>query len=55
MTWQFLAHYSISPIYINPCPSPWSHPETLIHILLVRISCSRENRERGEERDLRRS
>jgi hypothetical protein len=46
MTWQFLALYSISLIYTSPCPPPWSHPKTLIHILLFRISCSRENRER---------
>jgi hypothetical protein len=47
--WQFLAFYSISPIYTSPCPPPWSYPETLIYILLIRISCIIENREREED------
>jgi hypothetical protein len=45
-----------APAYIyQPLPPPWGYPKTLIHILLIKISCSRENRGRGEERDLRRS
>jgi hypothetical protein len=50
MTWEFLALYSISPIYTSPCPTPWSYPKSLIHILLIRISYIIENREREEER-----
>jgi hypothetical protein len=29
---------------------PWSYPEILIHILLIRTSCIIENREREEKR-----
>jgi hypothetical protein len=38
------------PYIYQPLPPPWSYPETLIHILLIRISCIIENREREEER-----
>jgi hypothetical protein len=47
---SFLSLYSISPIYTSPCLPPWSYPETLIHIFLIKICCIIENREREEDR-----